>query len=222
MNLRSFKILALLVFTSSQIFSQIIITEVMYDPTGTDTIDEFVEIYNSSSTLSIDLTNWTISDKSSTDILKDFGYGLLLTPLNYAVIMDNDYVIASGTYKNIIPPSAILIDGSGAIGNGLSTSDSLYLKDNTNILIDSYGWTDTSPDGFSLEKIWFEQPNTADNWSASKDSLGTPGASNSVAPLAIDGEIQGKPLIRGNQILFGARNHYVYSLLSVDLPMDEL
>jgi outer membrane protein assembly factor BamB len=36
----------------------------------------------------------------------------------------------------------------------------------------------------------------------------------------LDGEIQGQPLIRGNQILFGARNHYVYSLLLVDLPME--
>ena len=36
-----------------------------------------------------------------------------------------------------------------------------------------------------------EKPNTADNWSESKDSLGTPGSKNSVAPLSIDGAIDG-------------------------------
>lgn len=36
----------------------------------------------------------------------------------------------------------------------------------------------------------------------------------------LDGEIQGKPLITGNLILFGARNHSVYALRPVALPID--
>jgi outer membrane protein assembly factor BamB len=35
-----------------------------------------------------------------------------------------------------------------------------------------------------------------------------------------DGEIQGKPLIFGQQLLFGARNHYVYSLLPADIGLE--
>lgn len=163
----------------------------MYDLDGTDTENEFVEIYNTSTSTTYDLTNWSISDKSSTDVLTDFGYGLVLQPLSYAVIMDDDYDIATGSYNSIIPPGALIVNGGSAIGNGLSNSDSLYLKDNTDALIDSYGWTDIAPDGYSLERIRMDQPSTVDNWKASKDSLGTPGGKNSVAPLSIDGAIDG-------------------------------
>lgn len=38
----------------------------------------------------------------------------------------------------------------------------------------------------------------------------------------LDGEIQGKPLISGQRVLFGARNHQVYALIPVDLPIDPL
>ena len=37
----------------------------------------------------------------------------------------------------------------------------------------------------------------------------------------LDGEIQGRPLVSGHHVLFGARNHHVYSLLLVDLPIDQ-
>ena len=37
----------------------------------------------------------------------------------------------------------------------------------------------------------------------------------------LDGEIQGKPLMTGNRVLFGARNHHVYALIPVDLPIDQ-
>lgn len=36
----------------------------------------------------------------------------------------------------------------------------------------------------------------------------------------LDGEIQGKPLLSGQRILFGARNHKVYALTPVDLPLE--
>jgi len=45
----------------------------MYDLVGTDSPNEFVELYNTSSTNTLDLTNWTISDKYSTDDLTDAG-----------------------------------------------------------------------------------------------------------------------------------------------------
>lgn len=37
----------------------------------------------------------------------------------------------------------------------------------------------------------------------------------------LDGEIQGKPLIIGNRVLFGARNHHIYALVPVDLPIEQ-
>ena len=43
-----------------------------------------------------------------------------------------------------------------------------------------------------------------------------------LSQFKLDGEIQGKPLMTGRRVLFGARNHYVYALLPVDLPIDPL
>jgi len=39
--------------------------------------------------------------------------------------------------------------------------------------------------------------------------------------LTLDSDIQGEPLIVGDQILFGARDHHVYSLLPVPFPMEK-
>ncbi len=190
MKLKALHISPFFFIVIPQIFSQVIITEVMYDLDGADSPNEFVELYNTSSINTVDFSSWTISDKYSTDDLTDAGYGLQLPPLEYAVIFEGDYDIPTGIYNSIIPAGTILIKvDDNSIGNSLSTNDSLYLRDNSGTVVDSVGWTDIAPDGFSIEKVRSELPNTPDNWKASKDSLGTPGSPNSVFPLTIDGAI---------------------------------
>lgn len=175
-----------LIFFISHIFSQVIISEVMYSPTNSNA--EFIELYNSSTT-AVDLTGWEITDNNSTDDLVDRGDGLILAPNSYAVIVESDY---SGIYDSIIPSTAIVIEvDDKSIGNGLSAIDSIKLKDPT-VIIDLVKWTDIAPDNHSIEKIRLDLPNTTDNWSASKDSLGTPGSANSVTPKQIDGAIDGE------------------------------
>lgn len=157
----------------------------MYDPDNANS--EFVEIYNTSVD-SINLTGWTIADKYSIDDIEEAGQELLFSPLSYAVIFENDYDISTGIYNSIIPSNALLLKvDDSSIGNSLSTSDSLYLINSSNITIDSVGWTNSVPDNFSIEKIRLDLSNTADNWEASKYSLGTPGAPNS---FNIDGTIE--------------------------------
>jgi len=170
--------------------AQVLITEVMYDLDGTDSPNEFVELFNLSSTDTVDLTGWQIRDKSSTDAIVDSGFGRELPPLGYGLLLEGDYNFSSGLYTDSIPPGVILmkVDDS-SIGNGLSANDSLYLIDSSGTIIDSLGWNDIAPDGFSIEKLRLNYPNTPNNWRASEDSLGTPGAPNSVLPLPVDGEI---------------------------------
>jgi len=170
------------------LFSQVLITEVMYDLVGSDSPNEFIELYNSSSTATVDLTSWTISDKNSTDDLIDTGDGLLLPPLGYALIFEGDYNFLTGIYSGIIPAGTIKIKvDDNSIGNSLSTSDSLYLRDGANNLIDKVGWTDIAADGYSIERVRLDLPNSASNWKSSKNLKGTPGQANSAAPLNIDG-----------------------------------
>jgi len=184
----------LLLFTNV-ILSQIRITEVMYDLDGSDSPNEYVEIYNLSLVDTVNLTGWQIRDRSSTDVLHDSGYGLIIPPASYGIIFEGDYNFNTGIYSDLIPAQVVLIKvDDSSIGNSLSTSDSLFLISSAGIVQDSIGWTDISPDGYSIEKIRMELPNNSSNWLPSLDSLGTPGNINSVEPLTIDGELIGDSL----------------------------
>ncbi len=159
----------------------------MYDLDGSDSPNEFVEIFNPSETDSLKMEGWTIRDRSSTDALIDSGFGLKIPPLSYGLIMEGDYPILSGIYNLIIPENTILIKvDDSSIGNGLSVSDSLYLQDSTGQIMETVGWEDWAQDGFALERLRYHLGNNPLNWAQSLDSLGTPGLVNSVLPDSID------------------------------------
>ncbi len=177
-----------IVFLPSIAFpQQILITEIMYDLDGTDSPNEFVEIFNPSETDSLNINGWTIRDRSSTDALIDSGFGLKIPPLSYGLIMEGDYSFETGIYNSIIPENTILIKvDDSSIGNGLSVSDSLYLQDSTGQIMETVGWEDWAQDGFALERLRYHLVNNPSNWAQSLDSLGTPGSVNSVLPDSID------------------------------------
>jgi hypothetical protein len=181
-------LLSIIVLFQSIAFSQqILITEIMYDLDGSDSPNEFVEIFNPSETDSLNMEGWTIRDRSSTDALIDSGFGLKIPPLSYGLIMEGDYPILSGIYNLIIPENTILIKvDDSSIGNGLSVSDSLYLQDSTGQIMETVGWEDWAQDGFALERLRYHLGNNPLNWAQSLDSLGTPGLVNSVLPDSID------------------------------------
>ena len=159
----------------------------MYDLDGTDSPNEFVEIFNPSETDSLNMDGWTIRDRSSTDALIDSGFGLKIPPLSYGLIMEGDYSFETGIYNSIIPENTILIKvDDSSIGNGLSVSDSLYLQDSTGQIMETVGWEDWAQDGFALERLRYHLGNNPSNWAQSLDSLGTPGSVNSVLPDSID------------------------------------
>ncbi|MBT7518943.1 MAG: hypothetical protein HN654_01125 [Candidatus Marinimicrobia bacterium] len=181
-------LLSIIVLFQSITFSQqILITEIMYDLDGTDSPNEFVEIFNPSETDSLNMDGWTIRDRSSTDALIDSGFGLKIPPLSYGLIMEGDYPILSGIYNLIISENTILIKvDDSSIGNGLSVSDSLYLQDSTGQIMETIGWGDWAQDGFALERLRYHLGKNPSNWAQSLDSLGTPGSVNSVLPDSID------------------------------------
>ncbi|MCK5330703.1 MAG: lamin tail domain-containing protein, partial [Candidatus Marinimicrobia bacterium] len=169
---------------------QIMITEVMYNPAGADSPNEFVEIYNTSD-FPADITGWSIADLAATDRLLDSAGAsdIILPSLTYAVIFEGDY--DGLMYQGLVPDSAlILFTHTTTIGNTLgNTSDSLFLLDSSAVTVARTGWNEPAPAGFSRERIRLDYPDQAANWSISRDSLGTPGAENSVRPNTIDGAI---------------------------------
>jgi len=180
------RILPLLLLATFPVSAQLIFSEIMFNLEGSDTPNEFVEVYNSG-TVSVDLSFWQISDKFSTDELVDGGMGTIIPPERYALIMEGDYDESAGIYLNLIPDSVLIVRvDDNSIGNGLSAEDSLFLSDSTGAVSDSIGWSDISASGFSYERKRLDQPSTSANWSTSHDSLGTPGFLNSVTPPPVD------------------------------------
>ncbi|HJM96271.1 MAG TPA: lamin tail domain-containing protein, partial [Candidatus Marinimicrobia bacterium] len=122
-----------------------LITEIIYALPGSDSPNEYVELFNPSEMDTLDLNGWSIRDRSSTDALIDSGYGLKVPPLSYAVILEGDYPVNSGIYLGLIPENTILVKvDDSSIGNGLSSSDSLYILDSADQVIETLGWEDWS------------------------------------------------------------------------------
>ncbi len=189
------KVLLIIFFASFPLTAQLIFSEIMFDLEGSDSPNEFVEVYNSG-TDSVDLSFWQISDKFSTDELVDGGMGTIILPDRYALIMEGDYDEAAGIYLNLIPDSVLIVRvDDSSIGNGLSASDSLFLSDSTGVVSDSLGWSDISASGFSYERKRLDHSNTVANWATSLDSLGTPGFLNSVTPPPVDAALIASSII---------------------------
>ena len=189
------KVLLIIFFASFPLTAQLIFSEIMFDLEGSDSPNEFVEVYNSG-TDSVDLSYWQISDKFSTDELVDGGMGTIIPPERYALILEGDYDEATGIYLNLIPDSVLIVRvDDSSIGNGLSASDSLFLSDSTGVVSDSLGWSDISASGFSYERKRLDHSNTVANWATSLDSLGTPGFLNSVTPPPVDAALIASSII---------------------------
>tara|TARA_B100000315_G_scaffold260938_1_gene328024 strand:+ start:13418 stop:15016 length:1599 start_codon:yes stop_codon:yes gene_type:complete len=163
----------------------------MYDPEGTDNPNEFVEIYNSSETDSVNLNSWIVRDASSEDMIVDGGMGTTLPPLSFGLIMEADYEHNdSSPYFNLIPDSVTILKIDGpAIGNALNKTDSLKLINTEGIIVDSVSWDDEVEPGYSLERIRLDLPGEPENWTSGLEVWGTPGFVNSVTPAEIDGAI---------------------------------
>ncbi len=103
------KVIGLFLFitylSAAQTGTSLRLNEIMFYPaTGNN---EFIELYNTSSTESVDLNGFSIKYyTSSADIIIDAGEGTVLPPSSFAVILEGDYDFISGIYNNIIPPEA--------------------------------------------------------------------------------------------------------------------
>ncbi|NOZ07497.1 MAG: lamin tail domain-containing protein, partial [FCB group bacterium] len=129
----------------------------MFNPTGADSPNEYVEIYNLG-IASVNLESWLISDEAYSDGLE--GNEFLLPPNSYAVILENDYVDDEGSlYYELLPPDVRLFYVDDAsIGNGLKNSgDSVFLIDADGDTVSSVSWQGGS-DGYSLERIVLDYP----------------------------------------------------------------
>lgn len=170
-------------FPETPVFRDVIITEVMADPSPVVQLPEaeYLEIFNNSDK-TFDLEGWKFSDASTSVTLPTF----ILEPEAFVIICAN-------ANKPLFEPYGHVI-GVSSLPSLNNSADQISLKYVDNLLIDSvayandwYADEDKSDGGFSLELIDVNNIcGGANNWSAStSDTGGTPGEINAVDnPLA--------------------------------------
>lgn len=156
-----FLISIFIVLLSDAVLAELRINEVVYNPLGKDNYKEFVEIYSNEP---MNLTNWTISDGDSEDILKKIND----IDSNYALIVETGYILD-------IPENIALYSAGASIGNGLSEDDKVILFDSEKKEIASMQIFKIN-EGYSLE--FFEN-----NYYKSLNINGTPGSENSIKEI---------------------------------------
>jgi hypothetical protein len=193
MNSKYYVILAIQIFLFISLLNhssaQIIVSEIMFDADTLENHNEYVEIYNVS-TEGVDLTNWMIGDDQELDLIFDSGYGLLLQPNQFAVILDASYFLNSTIYDSIIPKDALIVtieDNSfGNYGWSNTYPEIVKLVSPQGDTLQQYTYTIDNIPGYSDEKIILSEDNSSSNWGNSIIFRGSPGSINSISPLERD------------------------------------
>ncbi len=175
-----------LILIASQGLGQVVISEIMFNPPGTERYNEFIELYNSSPRDSIDLNNWLVSDGTKYNTIQPYQNSAVLKPLQFAVLLSPNYFLKSGYFDTLIADNAQLLVieptafGSYGLSNSRNEEISLFRPDTT--LVDRWQYSTPNPNGHSEEKKILTRPNTPKNWGNSAVLNGTPGFKNSITP----------------------------------------
>ncbi|KAA3657612.1 MAG: hypothetical protein DWQ10_12955 [Calditrichaeota bacterium] len=174
--------------------AQIKISEVMFNPAGTESSDEYIELYNASATDSFKLSTIFIGDQKIQESVDLNGKSPFLAPQCYAVIFDSDYDVSEGAYASLIPESAKVLKVAdktlGSAGLSNSTPESIIVKSEQGDTLDAYTYSLDNNPGFSDERIDLLIDNSPGNWANSQVLNGSPGFENSVSTQTTELEIK--------------------------------
>ncbi|MCU0372862.1 MAG: lamin tail domain-containing protein, partial [Ignavibacteria bacterium] len=177
-------ILVVTVLFATELFSQVVINEVMYAPTSP--MKEWFEIYNISNS-PVNLQNWKWKDAAVSNPVRTVTtQNILLNPGEYAVVCED-----SANLKSSFPGmTGVILQSSGWNALNNTGNESIVLFNSSNTVTDTLGYNNTwgGSGGFSLEKKIPPGPaNQQGNWGTSVDpSKGTPGRKNSLTPKQND------------------------------------
>ncbi|MEJ5351206.1 MAG: lamin tail domain-containing protein [Melioribacteraceae bacterium] len=194
-NIKCISILFLICGISvfAQQTSPLTFSEIMFYPSESN--GEFVEIYNTSLTDTVDLSGYKFKYyTSSNNNIVPFIGGTKLAPQKFAVIIQGNYDFNNGIYKTLIPPDAIVLKISsnnfGSSGMANTTSRTVYLINPAGQIVDTYTYSADNSAGISDEKIILNKDNSSSNWQNSIKTHGTPGFKNSASPTDYDLQIK--------------------------------
>ncbi len=179
----------LLSLTSSQAKASVVLSEVMFDPSGSEYYDEYVELFNTSETEPVDLTGWAIGDDAELDKIVEADGDMVLGPGQFGLILDPGYFENSGRYDPLPDAALILTIDDASFGKGgwsNSVAEPVILKDATGEEIARFFYSLGNAPGFSDEKILLDGGDSLGNWVDCRWHGGSPGRRNSVDPSERD------------------------------------
>ncbi|MCP4147574.1 MAG: MBL fold metallo-hydrolase [bacterium] len=111
--------------------SDVVFSEIFYDTPGTDSIEEWIELYNNSSS-SVDIGGWTITDNNNTGSSFTIPTGNTIAAGSYFTIAAN-----SGGFNALYSYDADLYGSIPTLNN---SGDALILKDGSSTVLDTVAW----------------------------------------------------------------------------------
>ena len=175
--------IALVVGTSTTVRASVRLTEIMFDPIGSEVSDEFLEFQNVGSS-QIDLTGWRVGDGDAVDLLVPVG-SAVLQPGQYGVVVDPDYDLDGGIYGPPPAESLVFVVGDPTFGHsGWSNvrGEVVLLLDASGDTVDAHTYSIVNTEGVSEERV----DAGFDVWKPGKWIGGTFGRTNSVSPKVRD------------------------------------
>ncbi|MCU0289232.1 MAG: lamin tail domain-containing protein, partial [Acidobacteria bacterium] len=110
---------------------KVIFSEIFYDTPGTDSVEEWIELYNNSP-MTVDISGWTIRDNNGTGTTYTIPQGKSIAPHTYYTIAVN-----STGFNALYGYNADLY---GAIPSLNNDGDTLILKNNYGTIKDAVAW----------------------------------------------------------------------------------
>ena len=156
----------------------IIINEIMQNPSGDDTIREWFELFNTTVN-DIDINGWRIADYGTNNHVIDNGGPLIIPAGGYLVLGNNgDYATNGGVNVNYVYNNFTLANSDDAI---ILYSDSSVLIDSV-VYDDGYTFPDPSGASMALKDTSLDNDD-GENWCTSTTTFGdgdfgTPGGAN--------------------------------------------
>ena len=142
--------------------------EIMYNPQGSDSGHEWIEIYNEKDA-SVDITGWRLYENGVNHNLNEYQGGMIILAEGYAVIADNadTFLLDYPDYMGVLIDTAFSLSNSGEY-LAIKNSDLEIIDELT--YVPQSGADDT---GMSLEFV-------DGDWFVSMEYGGTPGEPNSI------------------------------------------
>lgn len=142
------------------VLDYVIFSEIFYDTPGTDSDEEWIELYNPHSS-AIDVSGYTITDNNGTGSVYTIPASTTIASGEYLTLAANQ-----AGFNALYSGDAHIYDGIPALNNG---GDALLLKDGSGTLVDEVAWEGGASSG--VPSGWGSGPTASTGESLQRSSL---------------------------------------------------